>query len=354
MSITCEKCNSEFNLNEKLIKPNGSKVRCANCREVFTVYPPKPEPVEEPVMVDEPVFEEEMDVSEMEAGAARFPEDLEETVALDSPLAFNEPGEEAMDDFEIEDFDKAFEEALEDDAIEDVTPDQDQLSISDGDENEEGGEETYSTRELFEKASEAEEMDEEIAEPSLFVARKKKGGVSKFLLLLLIVVLILIAGAAAVYFFAPQYIPESIPLLKPEKQEAVVDTDVRRITFKDVDGQFLESPVIGKLFIIKGIVTNENPKNRGFILVKGVILDDKGEPIRHKLAYAGNYFSDNELTRMTMDEIDKDLRNRAGKGNINTDVKPGASIPFMIIFENLPENVSEFIVEAVSSSPINK
>jgi hypothetical protein len=55
---------------------------------------------------------------------------------------------------------------------------------------------------------------------------------------------------------------------------------------------------------------------------------------------------------MTMDEIDRGIQNRAGKGNINTNVMSGKSIPFMIVFTNLPENVSEFEVAAVSSSPV--
>jgi hypothetical protein len=32
-------------------------------------------------------------------------------------------------------------------------------------------------------------------------------------------------------------------------------------------------------------------------------------------------------------------------------VKPHASVPFMIVFEELPENLSEFTVEAVGSAP---
>ena len=52
-----------------------------------------------------------------------------------------------------------------------------------------------------------------------------------------------------------------------------------------------------------------------------------------------------------MEMIDKGLKYRFGKDKANFNVKPGGSVPFMIIFENLPDNLSEFIVEAVSSSP---
>ena len=42
MIITCKACNASFNLNESLLKPEGSKVRCSKCKEVFIAYPPAP------------------------------------------------------------------------------------------------------------------------------------------------------------------------------------------------------------------------------------------------------------------------------------------------------------------------
>ena len=40
MKITCGSCRSRFRLDSKLVRPNGSLVRCSKCREVFKVYPP--------------------------------------------------------------------------------------------------------------------------------------------------------------------------------------------------------------------------------------------------------------------------------------------------------------------------
>lgn len=42
MIITCNKCNARFNLEDTLIKPEGTKVRCAKCREVFLFQSPIP------------------------------------------------------------------------------------------------------------------------------------------------------------------------------------------------------------------------------------------------------------------------------------------------------------------------
>lgn len=43
MIVTCENCNSSFNLKDSLVKPNGRKVRCSKCKHVFFVAPPPDE-----------------------------------------------------------------------------------------------------------------------------------------------------------------------------------------------------------------------------------------------------------------------------------------------------------------------
>jgi predicted Zn finger-like uncharacterized protein len=45
MLVACENCKSKFNLDDSLVKESGSKVRCSNCQDIFTVY--RPSPVEE-------------------------------------------------------------------------------------------------------------------------------------------------------------------------------------------------------------------------------------------------------------------------------------------------------------------
>ncbi len=54
---------------------------------------------------------------------------------------------------------------------------------------------------------------------------------------------------------------------------------------------------------------------------------------------------------MPLVDINNELKNRLGRKNANASVQPEAAIPFTIVIENLPENLSEFTVEAVSSSP---
>ena len=89
------------------------------------------------------------------------------------------------------------------------------------------------------------------------------------------------------------------------------------------------------------------PDRPGVYLMK----DGKGKVIRRKMVYAGNPFTELELTEFSLEQIKNRSKNRLGLKRMNFNIKPGKSIPFMIVFEKLPEDLSEFTVEAVSSSP---
>ncbi|MBU2521932.1 MAG: zinc-ribbon domain-containing protein, partial [Proteobacteria bacterium] len=39
MIVTCNECNTHFNVDEHLLKQTGSKVRCSKCKNVFSAYP---------------------------------------------------------------------------------------------------------------------------------------------------------------------------------------------------------------------------------------------------------------------------------------------------------------------------
>ena len=52
MIVHCEGCESSFRIEDHLIKPTGSKLRCSKCRHEFKVYPPAPvDEAEEPLIL---------------------------------------------------------------------------------------------------------------------------------------------------------------------------------------------------------------------------------------------------------------------------------------------------------------
>ena len=304
MIIKCEECESRFNLDESLLKNGGSKVRCSVCKNVFTAFPP------------EPATDSDLDMALEETAVLDFPPDLEGI----GPESAEEDEENALDDI-LEDA-REIEEAEAPPAMA----------------------EEKRTNILL------EESEVDVTAPAAAPFRKRPGR-SMILRLTMVIILMLLLGSLIVFILTPGLLPDSLSILKPIKKEDIVDTGIRRLAFKGVSGDFLQTDKTGQLFVIKGTVINNNPKSRSFLLLKGTILDEKGESIIQKLVYAGNTFTDKQLNDMRLEEIDRDLKNQAGKGNINIDVEPGGSVPFMIIFENLPDNGSEFIVEAVSSSP---
>ena len=111
MIITCENCSTSFNLDEKFLKPSGSKVRCSKCKHIFTAFPAavpkeKEAPPEE-VPVDEPESAaEEAEAPDMApaAGAAVAGEDVQEEAGVDEDQAedLNFDMDATSEDFTVE------------------------------------------------------------------------------------------------------------------------------------------------------------------------------------------------------------------------------------------------------------
>ena len=137
----------------------------------------------------------------------------------------------------------------------------------------------------------------------------------------------IVAGSLGVYFFAPDLLPDSLSFLKPPKKQEVTDAGVARLSFKDVKGSFVQSEKAGQLFAIHGVITNNYPKGRSFVLVKGSLLDDKGKVVKTKMAYAGNSFTEEQIKTMPLEEINKELKNRFGAKKANFNIKPEAGVP---------------------------
>jgi len=153
MIITCEACNTSFNLDDKMIKPTGSKVRCSVCANVFTAFPlqapaavePEPEPVEpEPAPPKEeavpvppaPPVQEEVPPKEDVALETTPEEDVLEEDAgdlfadgTDLDFALDEEPEETVPPTEIED---AVSDALEED-LEDLSFEAESEDTGEGD-----------------------------------------------------------------------------------------------------------------------------------------------------------------------------------------------------------------------------
>ncbi len=322
MIIKCEKCGTKFNFEESLLNKNGSKVRCSVCKHTFIAYPPV------------------LFTTDQDEAVSVVADEFEKTIALDSPPTFDDVAIDIGQEDEGIDFDALFDKPME--------------SADD--------EEGVSVQDLPEEPLDGSVMEDEFVPTDMgkearggvgttAVTTRKMTGKSHLLTVFFVIILLLIGSGAAIYFFAPDLIPDSLPFLEKEKKQEIPDTGVRRLTLKAVTGSFVDSKEAGQLFVIRGMVGNNYSKGRSFILIKGNILDDKGRVVKSKSAYAGNTFKDEKIKVLPLDAINKAMKNRYGMDRKNFNVAQGTYIPFTVVFENLPENLSEFTVEAVSSFP---
>ncbi|WP_028322393.1 DUF3426 domain-containing protein [Desulfatiglans anilini] len=313
MIIQCERCKSRFRVDETLLDPGGTQVRCSICRHIFRAFPPAPPPAlaDADQALERPA-EERTNLEE----APYFPLDDEEstqTSKSDAEIDFDALIESVYRHDDIEPEETAAEEETPDFQQEDETA----LGTDAGSQaNEEG----------------------------------QPGRKNRIWLYLLIFFTLLLAAGAGVWFFAPEYIPSSIPFIEKAKP-TTEDTGARQLRLAEINGRFMPSEKAGSLFVINGTVINQYPEKRSFVLLRANLVDEQGQIVQTREAYAGNSLKDEELKTMTMEEITARMQNRYGVARSNFNIEPGAALPFTIVFGPLPGKLREFTVEAVESSP---
>lgn len=201
---------------------------------------------------------------------------------------------------------------------------------------------------------ESEELEEAVLAET---AKKQSGGMMRALFVL---VLLVAVGAGAI--FAAQYLGIDIPYLDKLKGVKIPyvsdllgpkfeDAGNLKIAIneKDVNGRFVTNEKLGALYVVSGKVKNDYDDPRSSIRVTGKIYS-KGRKLElEKTVYAGNVLSDDVLSAIDQTGIDQKLQNRFGQERKNLDVKKGATVPFMIVFSNLPKDPDEYTVEVADS-----
>ena len=107
----------------------------------------------------------------------------------------------------------------------------------------------------------------------------------------------------------------------------------------------------GKILVITGLVCNSFDEPRSHIRLRGHLLSGGGENLAHREVYAGNVIEEADLANLPMDQILERLQNKDGDQGRNLNLPPGREIPFMLVFDKLPENMAEYRIDPVSSAP---
>ena len=119
---------------------------------------------------------------------------------------------------------------------------------------------------------------------------------------------------------------------------------------ESVNAEFVDNAGAGRLCVIKGQVRNAYDHPRSSIRVTAKLYDKNKTVVKTATVYAGNVLSRQELAGQDLAAISARLKNKTGVNNLNAGVKPGAAIPFMVVFDGLPDNLDEYSVEVAGSS----
>ncbi|MEA1946945.1 MAG: DUF3426 domain-containing protein [Thermodesulfobacteriota bacterium] len=138
MIITCKGCNVSFNLDESLLKPEGSKVRCSKCKEIFIAYPPAPpKEAEKPdEIISDLKFEQETEdfepgqLDDSGSGELDLP-DMDKLFSEEEIPGKEDDVDEAVGDFELDlDLEPEPEKPSEDVGAEAKLEEPDELDLS--------------------------------------------------------------------------------------------------------------------------------------------------------------------------------------------------------------------------------
>jgi predicted Zn finger-like uncharacterized protein len=108
------------------------------------------------------------------------------------------------------------------------------------------------------------------------------------------------------------------------------------ITLEKIRGYYLETIKQGRIYVIEGDAVNHWNEFRSFIRVKGILRNAKGATVEEKVVYCGNILSEKDLKELTKEAIDKSLSSQFGISFSNVNIPPQKSVPFMVVFLNLP------------------
>ncbi len=179
----------------------------------------------------------------------------------------------------------------------------------------------------------------------------EKRAPSRLLLVLLLIIILLAGGYGYLY-----------TTLGTTDIGVMIDTISRRINPPPAQPQgrihiissrsfYVDNATLGPLLIIEGEARNDYADPRAEIQVSASLFNAKGKCLQRRNAYCGNIITTDKLKTITDAEIKQAMGNSFGDSLSNTNVAPGKKVPFMLIFANIPPDLSEFSVEAARSKP---
>ena len=168
------------------------------------------------------------------------------------------------------------------------------------------------------------------------------------IVILLLAILALVAYSASIFygFNIPYISTVNVPFLSDFLKPAPpVPVPINLAPDKkSVNGRFVTNTTAGTLFVITGSVTNTSKEICSHIKIKGILITRDKVKAKNKTVYCGNLIDEDQLKSVDMNQINALLDRETGNNLSNVNIQPGRSIPFMVVFSDLPDNLENFTV----------
>ena len=177
-------------------------------------------------------------------------------------------------------------------------------------------------------------VEEESLPDETFEAERKTSSSRRPLLLAMMLIVVVII---ALYMTRG---PQISAFLQGFKSNNEVAESGGALGLTGLKGYYVVNKNEGRVFIIEGKIVNPWNFPVSSNGVKGSVFNDNGIKVDEKLVFPNIIFSKQQLRELSPFDLEKTL---SQSKDVNLD--PGASMPFMVVFSNVPGNLSEFEAE---------
>ena len=124
---------------------------------------------------------------------------------------------------------------------------------------------------------------------------------------------------------------------------------LKNIILQGVRQFYVNNEKVGQLFVIEGKVVNNFNTPKELIKIEALLLDAQGQPVVTQEQFCGVVVSMFQLQVLSQPELEKALTNNIDILTNNTNIQPGGAVQFMVVFPNAPSTVREFVLRVIDA-----
>lgn len=124
---------------------------------------------------------------------------------------------------------------------------------------------------------------------------------------------------------------------------------VNKLQIQNIRQYTVKNEKIGNIVVIEGKIANGFDEARELIRVEAALQDETGNTLVSKSQLAGPTISLFQLQVLSEAELEQGLSNKLDILTNNTNIAPGGSVPFMVVFYGAPEKASRFNVTVIDA-----